>query len=103
MSTDVCADADLWEGDMIGREIQGKRVVLLRVAGCVRAYEDRCAHLGVAISKGTIEDGTIVCSAHHWRYDAATGEGTNPRGVKLTAYPSHVREGRIVVDLPGDP
>jgi nitrite reductase/ring-hydroxylating ferredoxin subunit len=42
----VIATAELWDGDMIARRVDGKDVLLVRLNEVVYAYENRCAHLG---------------------------------------------------------
>jgi toluene monooxygenase system ferredoxin subunit len=91
--------ADLWDGEMISRVVGGRKVLLVRLGDEIRAFEDRCAHLGVALSEGTLERGVITCSAHHYQYDARTGQGVNPRAVCLSRYPVRVEAGTILVEV----
>jgi toluene monooxygenase system ferredoxin subunit len=90
---------ELWTGEMRGISVDGKRVLILRTADGVFAYEDRCAHLGVPLSQGTLAGGVLTCSAHHYQYDAASGRGINPRGVRLTPLPVRIEAGSIAVDV----
>jgi toluene monooxygenase system ferredoxin subunit len=87
---------ELWIGEMKGVLVDGRRVLVLRLEDGVFAYEDRCAHLGVPLSEGTLEAGVLTCRAHHFQYDARTGAGINPRDVKLAAVPLRVDAGLIV-------
>jgi nitrite reductase/ring-hydroxylating ferredoxin subunit len=43
------AESELWIGELCGLVLDGRRVLLLRLNDGVRAYEDRCAHLGVRL------------------------------------------------------
>lgn len=54
----------------------GRNLVLLRdQAGKPRSLEDRCAHRGVPLSKGTVEfPGTLSCPYHGWTYRVDNGE-----------------------------
>lgn len=92
-------EAELWTGEMRGVELEGQRVLLLRLEDGVRAYEDRCSHLGVPLSRGTLSGCVLTCSAHHFQYDARTGDGINPRSVRLVPLPSRVTAGDILVDV----
>jgi toluene monooxygenase system ferredoxin subunit len=97
MNDDAGIPADeLWIGEMKGVVVGGRRVLVLRLEDGVFAYEDRCAHLGVPLSEGTLEDGVLTCRAHHYQYDARTGAGINPRDVRLASVPLRVDAGRIV-------
>lgn len=94
----VASLADLWDGDMMPCEAQGQRILLVRLAGTVRAYEDRCAHLAVRLSEGTLDGHVLTCSAHHYQYDARTGQGINPRSICLTTFPVRIEGDEILVD-----
>jgi vanillate O-demethylase monooxygenase subunit len=46
-----------------------ERVVLWRDdAGVARALRDACVHRGTALSLGRVQDGTLVCPYHGWRF-----------------------------------
>jgi toluene monooxygenase system ferredoxin subunit len=92
---------ELWIGEMKGVVVRGRRVLVLRLEEGVFAYEDRCAHLGVPLSEGTLEAGVLTCRAHHFQYDARTGAGINPRDVRLSPVPLRVDAGRIVFPQAG--
>ena len=48
----------------------GRRVVVVRMGGGVKAFIDRCAHRGTAVSLGWVEDDCIRCPYHGWLYDS---------------------------------
>lgn len=57
----------------IRRELEGETLVLFRDGdGRAQALEDRCAHRGMALSKGKVVGGCVQCPYHGWSYD---GEG----------------------------
>jgi toluene monooxygenase system ferredoxin subunit len=89
----------LWDGEMRGYVVAGRKVLLVRLDGRVFAYEDRCAHLGVALSAGRLDADVITCSAHHYQYDARTGSGVNPRSACLRAFAVAVEDGWVAVDV----
>lgn len=95
----VLPDDELWVGEMRGVNVRGRRVLVLRTEEGVRAYEDRCAHLGLPLSLGKLEGGVITCLAHHYQYDACSGCGVNPERVRLRVYPVRVSDGVIAVDV----
>jgi len=100
----VIASDELWDGEMKSCTVAGLRVclLLLRIGDTVRAYEDRCAHLGVPLSEGTLRGSVLTCSAHHYEYDALTGCGINPCTVKLVEFPLRIEDGAICVDVPDE-
>ena len=46
-------------------------MLLWRSLSGLRAFRDLCIHRGTALSLGRVEDDTLVCAYHGWRYDAA--------------------------------
>jgi len=98
----VIAADELWDGEMRSCVVSGRRVLLVRVGDDVRAFEDRCAHLGVPLSEGTLCGHVLTCSAHHYEYDVRTGCGINPRTVKLVEFPLRIENGAITVEVRRD-
>jgi nitrite reductase/ring-hydroxylating ferredoxin subunit len=90
---------ELWGGEMVGLSVDGCPVLLLKIDGEVRAYEDRCAHRGWPLSRGKLCGNVLTCGAHEWAYDACTGRGINPDGIALRAIPVRVDGGNIEVDV----
>jgi toluene monooxygenase system ferredoxin subunit len=91
---------DLWEGEMARLEVVGRPLVLINVGGVVRAYEDRCPHLGVPLSRGRLAGCVLTCGAHGWSYDARTGRGINPRGVSLRPVPISIQGEEVCLEMP---
>jgi nitrite reductase/ring-hydroxylating ferredoxin subunit len=90
---------DLWIGEMKGVVVAGVRVLLVSLEDGVRAYEDRCAHKGVALSEGRLEGTRLVCAAHAWEYDVAAGRGLNPARACLRALPVAIEGDDLLVDV----
>jgi toluene monooxygenase system ferredoxin subunit len=93
---------DLWIGEMAGVKVDGRPVLLVNVEGTVSAFEDRCRHRAQPLSQGKLTGNRLVCAAHEWTYDAATGCGINPEGVALRRYPVRIVAGQIEVDVETD-
>lgn len=91
--------SELWSGDLVGAIVDGVRVVVVRLGDRVHAYEDRCAHLGVELSRGTLAGHVLTCSAHHWQYDATTGRGINPATACLKPFVTKIEDGVVYVDV----
>jgi toluene monooxygenase system ferredoxin subunit len=96
---EALAESELWLGELRQVRLQGGKVLLLRTDEGVFAYEDRCPHLGLPLSVGTLEGHTLTCPAHHFQFDATTGQGINPSCLRLRRYPIECRAGMIHVDL----
>jgi toluene monooxygenase system ferredoxin subunit len=90
---------ELWVGEMLRLVVSGRRLLLVRTDDGVFAYDDRCPHLGAALSEGTLEGHVLTCSAHHFSYDVRSGQGINPRSVCLRRFPLRIAEGMICADV----
>jgi toluene monooxygenase system ferredoxin subunit len=97
------SDDELWIGEMRAIRLEDRPILLLRTADGVKAYEDRCAHLGIPLSSGRLEGTVLTCKGHHYQYDAGSGRGINPKTVSLRAFDVNVEAGEILVDLASVP
>lgn len=97
--TSALAAAELWDGDMTAVTIGGRDILLVRIDGVIYAYENRCAHLGVALSQGELDGHVLTCSAHHWQYDVRSGSGINPATACLTRFAAKIESGDVLVDV----
>lgn len=89
---------ELWSGELVGRIVDGKKIVLARLGDDVYAYEDRCAHLGLPLSDGSLDGAVLTCNAHHYQYDVRSGAGVNPASVCLQAYLVKIEGRDVLVD-----
>ena len=82
-------------------DVNGTRVVLVRVKDDVYACHDTCAHKGGPLSEGKLSGIRLACPWHGWMYDVRTGECVMPgRGNRVATYPVRVDAGEILVDVP---
>lgn len=95
----VLDSGELWEGEMRQVQALGSAVVLIRLHTGLVAYVDRCAHLGLPLSRGLLEGDVLTCLAHHYVYDAKTGCGLNPCGVHLKSIPVIEEADQIFLEL----
>ena len=90
---------ELWEGEMIALEIEGKVVLLVNVDGGIHAYADSCPHLGTRLSQGSLRRNVLTCSTHAWEFDASSGQGINPKTACLESFAVKVENGDIFIDV----
>ncbi|USX14723.1 aromatic ring-hydroxylating dioxygenase subunit alpha [Oxalobacteraceae bacterium OTU3CAMAD1] len=69
----VALSARIVAGVITATDLLDTRIALWRdSAGNVHAWEDRCPHRGTRLSMGAIDNDTLRCAYHGWRFD---GEG----------------------------
>jgi toluene monooxygenase system ferredoxin subunit len=87
-----------WPGEMRRVVIDDVGVLLINIEGEVFAYEDRCAHERVPLSKGRLDGNVLTCWAHGWQYDARTGQGVNPSSARLRRFHVKIEQNKILVE-----
>jgi len=92
--------ADVVAGQPRLVEVDGRRVVLIRVAAQVYALDDVCAHQGGPLSNGKLTGTRLACPWHGWMYDVRTGQCVFPgRGAAVPFYPVRVDDGEVWVEV----
>jgi nitrite reductase/ring-hydroxylating ferredoxin subunit len=90
-------DADLLEGHSKAVEIRGKRLMIVRLDGRLRAVENRCSHMGVPLQDGPLVDGHLVCPWHSARFCATSGDHRGGPGFcGLEKFPVRVSAGGCI-------
>ncbi|MEM6430903.1 MAG: aromatic ring-hydroxylating dioxygenase subunit alpha [Deinococcota bacterium] len=101
----ACAEIDTTPKQVM---VMGEQVALFRLDGQIHAFRDLCIHRGTALSLGRIEEGTLVCPYHGWRYDmsgqcvripAQPPEQSIPTKAKATVYAAKEAHGLVWVNL----
>ena len=65
--------ADVPEGQGKDFVVEGRRLALFRANGQYYVISDRCLHRGGPLSAGELDDYTVTCPWHGWKYDVRTG------------------------------
>ncbi|PZG14218.1 Rieske (2Fe-2S) protein, partial [Spongiactinospora gelatinilytica] len=65
----VCRLTDIPEGGVLGVEVGGTPVALVRSGGEVFALHDVCSHAEVKLSEGDVYDDTLECWLHGSCFD----------------------------------
>lgn len=81
----------------------GRQILLVASGERIFAIANRCPHEGYPLSEGTLgPECVLTCNWHNWKFDLRTGEALVGRDPVRT-YPTHEREGEILVDLADPP
>ncbi len=118
--TEAAKSAQVVEGAVHVASVAGKSIALTRVKGTVQAFENKCPHLGLALSRGKIEGSAITCPWHGSKFDMCSGKnldwvnsfvgipmpdwthgmismGKKPAGI--TTFKASEKDGAVLVDL----
>ncbi len=103
----VVGDLSEWPPET-GRRVQvgARRIGVFHHGGAWYALKDVCPHAGVALTGGPLNDGTVRCPAHGWRFRLSDGELAEPQAVNarpgtfsVATYPVRINAGKVEVGL----
>ena len=78
--------------------VRGQRICLVKRNGNLFAVQDKCAHNGESLSKGTINYlGEVVCPMHHHQFNLKTGRECAQRSKDLDCYPIKENEEGVFI------
>jgi 3-phenylpropionate/trans-cinnamate dioxygenase ferredoxin component len=98
----VAALPELSEGAVLGVEVAGRRVGLVRADGEVYAFADVCSHRDFPLSLGEVDPAacTVTCEWHGAAFDLRTGQPTCPPATRpIAVYETRVRDADVLVRL----
>ena len=70
----VAKSEQIREGAVHVASAGGHSIALTRVSGAVQAFENKCPHLGLSLSRGKIDGGAITCPWHGSKFDICSGK-----------------------------
>ena len=99
-ATRVAMVTDLVAGQPRLVEVEGRRLVLVRVGEQVLALGDVCAHKGGPLHEGKLSGTRLACPWHGWMYDVRTGQCVFPgRGAAVPSYPVRIENDEVWVEV----
>jgi nitrite reductase (NADH) small subunit len=96
----VCRVGDVKEGEGKAVELDKKLISLFLHNGTYSAIDDVCPHMGASLSDGYVENGTVTCPWHAWRFRLADGAWADYLKIKIGCYPVRVVGEEIQVQFP---
>ena len=100
--SDVMADPDLQEGQIVKVETGGVKILLARDKGRVFAIGEVCSHLGGPLSEGKLENGCVTCPWHASTFRLEDGQVVHgPATLAQPKLETRVRKGRIEIRAKG--
>ena len=82
--------------------VNGTMVGVFFHHGQYLAVNDFCPHMGASLSDGHVEDGTVICPWHAWRFRLSDGAwmDNSRSGICTATYQVKVENGEILVNVP---
>ena len=96
----ACSLSDLPDEGVIGVEVNGEPVAVIRAEGEVFALRDVCSHAEVPLSEGEIYDHTVECWLLGSCFELRTGQPTGlPATEPVPVYPVKIQGDDVCVAL----
>ncbi|MCE2676775.1 MAG: non-heme iron oxygenase ferredoxin subunit [Betaproteobacteria bacterium] len=97
---DVMALEDVFEGEVMAVNVQGKEIALYEVQGELYATDNLCTHGAARLSDGFLEGREIECPFHQGRFDVCTGKALcAPLTENIRVYPVRIENKRVFVNM----
>jgi len=96
---DACDAGELVEGGIFECTVKDRSVLLYRKGGHLSCVENRCAHLGMPLEMGRLEDGVLTCPYHGFQYALETGECLTAPEVQLKVHAVRLQGARVQVRI----
>lgn len=90
---------ELGDGETLIKEVGGHSLLLSRFGDKVSCFENACAHMGMAMDGGTIDEGLISCPYHGFQYSLDSGECLTAPEVQLQPHGVRVKGDSVDVQL----
>ncbi|HET7812133.1 MAG TPA: non-heme iron oxygenase ferredoxin subunit [Steroidobacteraceae bacterium] len=95
---DVGASTQVEASSHLGAEVDGYLVRVVRVAGTLYAFEDRCTHDDSPFDDAELDDCEIICPRHGARFSLRDGAALSPPAYEpLRIFQVREKDGRIEV------
>ena len=79
--------------------LQNREIVVFAVDGEYYAMKNLCPHHGVALAGGTLENGTVRCPGHGFRFNIKTGECEKDPSLRASTLDLKIEDGKLMVRI----
>lgn len=98
--TDVAAQADLRDDDVIAVRAGNREIALYAIGGEVYATDNICTHGHARLCDGFLEGTEIECPLHQGRFDVRTGKAMcSPLTENVRTFPVRIVDSRVFVQI----
>lgn len=95
----AASSGEVREGVLLARDVEGERILIVRLAGGVRAFVDRCPGSPLTLNAGLVQGGVLLCPWHDCRFDLLTGRRLDREGEGLAPVQIAESAGEVKVGM----
>ncbi|HAA71693.1 MAG: nitrite reductase [Planctomycetaceae bacterium] len=98
--TTVAKTADIPQGTGSAFPVNGRMVAVFNEEGQFFAIDDICPHMGASLAAGHVENGSVSCPWHAWRFCIRDGTWCDNPKIGVDRFDLRVVEDEIQVLVP---
>ncbi|HUS38245.1 MAG: Rieske (2Fe-2S) protein [Pirellulales bacterium] len=98
----VAKVGDIDDGAGAAFKVGDKMIAIFHVDGEYYAIDDFCPHMGASLGSGHLEEGTVTCPWHAWRFSVSDGTWVDNPKLKVGCYDVRVTGDDIQVAVPDE-
>jgi len=104
----AAATSELANGAMKAVDIEGRELLLARIADAYYVVARRCTHMAENLCDGTLDGRIVTCPRHGARFDLTNGKAVGKAKLlfmsttpaDLATYPVKIEGGEVLIGLP---
>lgn len=97
----VLEEGKLGENSLMVVYPKGLPIILVKKEGRIYAMANKCPHMGCPLGGGTLDEYTLKCPCHDWKFDITTGQFLAAKELRIPIFPAKVSEGKVFLNLDG--
>jgi len=94
---DVISIGELKDKEVTYVKADDRELFIYLDSGNIKVFDSRCPHQATNIPEQALEDCSLTCPKHKWKFDVKTGECIEIGNRPLNEFKSRVAEGRLEV------
>ncbi len=89
--------SDFVDGQGKAVVVDGRMVAVFRKGNEFFAIDDLCPHMGASLAEGHVEENSVTCPWHAWRFCIKDGTWEDNPRVKVDSFEVRVTDGNVQV------
>ena len=96
----ACKLSEIEDDRGVPVELGDRVIAIFRTEGDYYAIDDTCPHKGVPLCDGLVDQKSVTCTWHGWRFSLETGCGLDGNRSKVGRYPVRISGENVEVGIP---
>ncbi len=99
----VCAESELKPGHARSIRLLARLYAVFNLNGTLHGLDGACRHMKANLALGRVDDETVECFMHGWRYNIRSGKCLTEDYGDVRTYPVKLEAGQVMIGLEWPP